>query len=97
MLKRLYGSSNLKANRYALFAFMAKDKMAAQEGFAVINAPESDIWDQNTFDGIRNWASSPLPEAIEIKKRVPLSDEESLPENYFVHRLLQPDGVVVAG
>jgi hypothetical protein len=60
-IKQLYGTSNLKANRYALFAFAAKDKLAAQEAFADISTREPNIWDANAFESVRNWANSPLP------------------------------------
>lgn len=56
---RLYGTSNLKANRFAFLAFVAHDKSAAREAFASIKSPELDIWNsQEVFDSIRAWATS---------------------------------------
>jgi len=56
-MKRLYGTSNLKANRYAFLAFVAHDKAAASEAFASVTAPELDIWNsKEVFEGIRAWA-----------------------------------------
>ncbi len=58
-INRLYGTSNLKANRYAVFAYFVKDKQAAKEAFAAISSRESDIWDQNSFEAVRGWANTP--------------------------------------
>jgi hypothetical protein len=56
-MQRLYGTSNLKANRYAFLAFVAHDKSAAREAFSSIKAPELDIWtSQEVFESIRGWA-----------------------------------------
>lgn len=58
-MRRLYGTSNLKANRYAFLAFVAHDKSAAREAFASITAPQLDIWNnEEVFEGIRVWATS---------------------------------------
>lgn len=57
-MRRLYGTSNLKANRFAFLAFVAHDKSAAREAFASITAPELDIWNsEEVFEGIRAWAA----------------------------------------
>lgn len=58
-IRQLYGTSNLKANRYAVLAYFAKDKPATKEAFAAITSRESDIWDQNGFEAIRAWANTP--------------------------------------
>jgi len=58
-LQRLYGTSNLKANRFAFLAFVAKDKSAANQAFASTTAPELDIWtNSQVFDYARTWAAS---------------------------------------
>jgi len=57
-LKRLYGTSNLKANRFAFLAFVAKDRSAANEGFASITEPNFDIWNnRQVFEYARMWAA----------------------------------------
>lgn len=57
-LNRLYGTSNLKANRFAFLACVAKDKSAAREAFASITAPELDIWtSEEVFNSARTWAA----------------------------------------
>jgi hypothetical protein len=57
-MRRLYGTSNLKANRFAFLAFVAQDQSAAREAFASITAPELDIWNsEEVFDGARAWAA----------------------------------------
>lgn len=56
-MKRLYGTSNLKANRFGFLAFVAKDRSTAREAFASIAAPEPDIWTSDeVFDSVRAWA-----------------------------------------
>jgi hypothetical protein len=58
-MQRLYGTSNLKANRFAFLAFVAKDQSAAHEAFASITAPELDIWNsEDVFYGVRAWADA---------------------------------------
>ena len=58
-MQRLYGTSNLKANRFAFLAFVAHDKSAAREAFASITAPELGIWNsEEVFEGIRAWADA---------------------------------------
>jgi hypothetical protein len=57
-MKRLYGTSNLKANRFAFLAYVTKDRSAASEAFASITAPALDIWTSNeVFDSARAWAA----------------------------------------
>lgn len=56
-MQRLYGTSNLKANRFAFLAFVAHDQSAAREAFASVTEPELDIWNsKEVFDSIRAWA-----------------------------------------
>jgi hypothetical protein len=56
-MKRLYGTSNLKANRFAFLAFVAQDKSAAREAFASITAPDLDMWNSDeVFQGAQVWA-----------------------------------------
>jgi Domain of unknown function (DUF4034) len=58
-MQRLYGTSNLKANRFAFLAFVAKDQSAAHDAFASITAPELDIWNsEDVFYGVRAWADA---------------------------------------
>jgi Domain of unknown function (DUF4034) len=58
-MQRLYGTSNLKANRFAFLAFVAQDQSAAREAFASITAPELDIWNsEDVFYGVRAWAEA---------------------------------------
>jgi len=57
-MHRLYGTSNLKANRFAFLAYVAKDKSAARDAFASITAPELSIWTSDeVFDSARAWAA----------------------------------------
>jgi hypothetical protein len=59
-IQRLYGTSNLKANRYALFAVAAQDKSAAVAAIAAITSPEMEVWrNEQTFEGIRGWVNAP--------------------------------------
>jgi hypothetical protein len=58
-MQRLYGTSNLKANRFAFLAYVAKDRSATREAFASVTAPELDIWTSDeVFDSARAWAAS---------------------------------------
>jgi hypothetical protein len=58
-LQRLYGTSALKANRFAFLAYVAKDKSAANDAFASITEPDLSIWTSNeVFDNARTWAAS---------------------------------------
>lgn len=59
----LYGVSNLKANRFALMAYLDKDRLAAQSVFEKIG-PEWDphVWkSKRDFDEAKSWAISPDP------------------------------------
>jgi hypothetical protein len=59
-LTRLYGTSNLTANRFAFFATSFKDQPSAQEAFAAIDKMEPTVWRvQTVFDGARTWANTP--------------------------------------
>jgi hypothetical protein len=59
-IQRLYGTSNLKANRYALFAVAAQDKSAAVGAIAAITSPEMEVWmNEQTFEGVRGWVNAP--------------------------------------
>jgi len=59
-VRRNYGDSNLKANRFASMAYKEDDKGAAQQGFAVIGEKwSSDVWmNRETFDTVKAWAGS---------------------------------------
>jgi len=57
---RLYGVSNLNANRFAWVAFKLGDKSAAQNAFGSIDHMEMTVWwGPHTFANAREWASTP--------------------------------------
>jgi hypothetical protein len=57
---RLYGKSNLNANRLAWAAYKFGDKAAAQEAFASMDHMEHDIWwSPETYAEAREWATTP--------------------------------------
>jgi hypothetical protein len=57
---RLYGASNLTANRFAFMASIFKDKPAARDAFATLTARETQIWGGDpTFNILRDWANTP--------------------------------------
>jgi len=59
-VRRLYGFSNLNANRYAFVAYTFKDKPSAQQAFASIADMEHDVWwGPHTFEAARAWANTP--------------------------------------
>ena len=59
-VRRLYGPSNLNANRYAFVAYTLKDKPSAQQAFASIADMEHDVWwGPRTFESARTWANTP--------------------------------------
>lgn len=60
-MRRLYGVSNLKWNRYGYMAYLSGDKEAAQEAFAQIGSDwQREIWySAGTFEYAKNWASTP--------------------------------------
>jgi Domain of unknown function (DUF4034) len=56
---RLFGASNLNANRLAFVAAMFKDQEGAQEAFADIRKMDSEIWyTQQIFDAASAWANA---------------------------------------
>jgi len=59
-LVRLYGSSNLKANRFAYMSFVAGDKSSAQSAFSTIGGNwNPKVWESPaTFDSAHSWATS---------------------------------------
>jgi len=60
-LERLYGTVNVKNNRYAYMAYMSRDKTAAEHAFALIgDNPDHGVWhDQHAFDTAKGWATAP--------------------------------------
>lgn len=59
-VRRLYGFSNLNANRYAFVAYTFKDKPSAQQAFASVADMEHDVWwGPRTFEAARTWANAP--------------------------------------
>ena len=59
-LLRLYGTSNLKANRFAYMSFVANDRDAAQSAFSAIGTDWNQlVWNSAAnFDSARSWAIS---------------------------------------
>jgi len=56
-VSRLYGTSNLNANRFAFIAVTFKDQASARQAFDAIAKTDLDIWyNQGVFDTYRNWA-----------------------------------------
>jgi hypothetical protein len=60
-LVRLYGSSNLKANRFAYMSFIANDRASAQSAFSTIGTDWNHlVWHSAaSFNSARSWANSP--------------------------------------
>lgn len=59
-LNRLYGVSNLNANRFGFVAYMRQDKPGTQEAMQAITRKESDIWyQQGVFESAKEWVASP--------------------------------------
>ena len=57
---RLYGATNLTANRFAFMASMFADKASAHDAFASVDKMESDIWQEEAaFQQFRTWANTP--------------------------------------
>jgi hypothetical protein len=57
---RLYGPSNLNANRLAWVAFKSGDKATAQDAFRSIDHMEMGVWwGPHTFANARDWANTP--------------------------------------
>lgn len=57
---RLYGKSNLNANRIAWVAFKMGDKAMAQEAFSSLDHMEMEVWwGPHTFANAREWAYTP--------------------------------------
>jgi len=57
---RLYGVTNLTANRFAFVASMLNDKAAAHDAFASVEKMDDDIWhNPAAFEQFRAWANAP--------------------------------------
>jgi hypothetical protein len=57
---RIYGYSNLNANRFAFMAVRLQDKAVAGPAFATIKYMEPDVWGGPiTYESWRAWATSP--------------------------------------
>ena len=57
---RLYGVTNLTANRFAFVASMLNDKASAHDAFASVEKMDDDIWNNPTaFEQFRTWANTP--------------------------------------
>jgi hypothetical protein len=56
---KLYGASNLNANRFAYMASIFHDQASAREAFAEIRSMQREVWyKQEVFDGARQWANA---------------------------------------
>ena len=56
---RLFGASNLNANRFAYIATIFQDQASAHEAFADIRSMDAEIWDTDQiFDAARQWANA---------------------------------------
>ena len=55
---RLYGTTNLKMNRFAYMSYVAQDKSAARDTFLVLgDSVESTVWQSEVdFRRVRDWA-----------------------------------------
>jgi len=59
-VSRLYGVSNINANRIAWMAFKFSDKATAQQAFSLLDHMEMDVWwGPHTFANARDWANTP--------------------------------------
>jgi hypothetical protein len=57
---RLYGKSNLNANRLAWVAYRFGDKAAAQQAFASMDHMDNEVWwSPQTYANAREWANTP--------------------------------------
>jgi hypothetical protein len=57
---RLYGYSNLTANRIAFLASVFNDKASARDAFASVEKMDDDIWlKPSAFEQFRTWANTP--------------------------------------
>jgi hypothetical protein len=57
---RIFGASNLNANRFAFVAALLKDQESAHEAFAEIKKMEPEVWyTQEVFDAANGWANAP--------------------------------------
>ena len=62
-MKKLYGVSPIKMNRFAYMAYTVHDKFVAKQVFADLgDKMNSDIWNSSAaFQTARDWAATPLP------------------------------------
>jgi hypothetical protein len=60
-LTRLYGTSNLKMNRFAYMSFVADDRISAQSAFSTLGTDWNHlVWrSAANFESARSWATSP--------------------------------------
>jgi len=58
-MEKLYGVSDLKVNRFAFMAFVARDKAALKEALTLIgNRRDSRAWNNDEFERAKAWASN---------------------------------------
>jgi Domain of unknown function (DUF4034) len=56
-LQRLYGTSNVNANRFALMAYRFQDQSSAHDAFGSIAKMEPDVWTiEQIYERARGWA-----------------------------------------
>ena len=60
-LQRLYGTSNLKMNRFAYMSVLSGDKISARETFLMLGDSWSEhVWPSaEHFETAKRWASTP--------------------------------------
>jgi hypothetical protein len=59
-LTRLYGNSNLTANRFSEMAFIFGDQNAALDAFSVITTRDESVWlSDDAFQSAKTWAHQP--------------------------------------
>lgn len=59
-LQRLYGKSNLNANRFAFMAYIFNNICAAHDAFNSVASMQPEVWySEQLFESVRDWANSP--------------------------------------
>lgn len=60
-MKEQYGTTTLKLNRFALLAYLYRDRDAAKENFVRLNDQwDPSVWrNKDTFNSVRNWVGLP--------------------------------------
>jgi hypothetical protein len=60
-LQQLYGTSNMKTNRFAYMSFLAEDKASARDTFSALgDSWNRSVWQSaDNFESAKKWASTP--------------------------------------